>query len=322
MKSCTPAWWKHYHTLDEFLNVKPPEFLIEGFLQVQAICGIAAPVGQRKSLIALNVAHALCTGEPLFDHFKVPKKASRVLYVCPEMGLISFADRVKRIGLMPYVGKSFFCRTMSSDGFLPLDKMLPEEIDGAVIVLDTAARFLKGDENSAEHTRLFAEQVFQLIKGHALAVIILHHSQKSSAKAEELTLENSMRGSGELGAFLTSCWATRQDNDPDLDYYGPSLLKNVKQRDFTAKSFKVTSDPDCRLHFVPESEGAKMSHKPAADKDGREAEALQVIRDNPGLTQAKLVTKLKALGIKRGRSWVGNKKGELGLSAISVQINP
>lgn len=48
-----------------------------------------------------------------------------------------------------------------------------------------------------------------------------------------------------------------------------------------------------------------------ADSDGREAEAMQVIRDNPALPLRKVVEILKAMGIKRGKDWVGHKRFKL-----------
>jgi len=45
--------------------------------------------------------------------------------------------------------------------------------------------------------------------------------------------------------------------------------------------------------------------------DGREEEALQVIRDNPTLSHKKIVLKLAERGIERSPSWVGNKKFDL-----------
>jgi hypothetical protein len=87
-------WRSLFHTKDEVLNCPPPTFLIENFLACQAICAVAAPVGQRKSLIALNMARSLCTGAPLFGFLPVLTRPSRVLYLCPEMGLISLSERV------------------------------------------------------------------------------------------------------------------------------------------------------------------------------------------------------------------------------------
>ena len=47
-------------------NAPKPTFLIDGFLQKDVITAIAAPVGQRKTIVACNAVHAVLTGEPLF----------------------------------------------------------------------------------------------------------------------------------------------------------------------------------------------------------------------------------------------------------------
>jgi hypothetical protein len=59
-------WLTRYMTEEAYQNVKPPESLIEGFLVKKSIAILTGPVAQRKSIIALDIAHALCTGEPLF----------------------------------------------------------------------------------------------------------------------------------------------------------------------------------------------------------------------------------------------------------------
>src|SRR5271166_1749657 len=102
-----------FHTREEAMNAPPISFLIEGFLQREAVTAIAGPVRERKSLVALNVAHALVTGEKLFDHFEVVKRPKQVLYLCPEVSLGPFTDRVKKIGLLDYVERGFFYRTLS-----------------------------------------------------------------------------------------------------------------------------------------------------------------------------------------------------------------
>lgn len=307
-------WRAHYHTFEEMESAPPTSFLINGFLPLDAITALAAPVGQRKSLAAANVAHALCTKEPLFDHFAVTQQPTRVLYLCPEMGLRSFTDRIRKLGLMPYVGKTLFCRTMSAEGTLSLDELTAEELAGAVVIIDTAVRYLKGDENSSEHMRQFAESIFRLMRDGAVSVLILHHSAKGTKESSELTLENAMRGSGELGAFVSSCWATRLQN-PDEPYQSPSYFTNVKQRDFESQPFEITSGPDCRLHIVePPNANVRLSSKGVGapgNPDGREEEAMQVIRDNPTLSQQKIAVKLGEVGIKRSKTWVGNKRYEL-----------
>ena len=307
-------WREHYHTFEEMENAPPAAFLIDGFLQQDAITALAAPVGQRKSLIALNVAHALSTKQPLFDFFNVAKEPTRTLYLCPEMGISSFTKRLKAIGLMPYVGKTLFCRTMSAEGTLELAELTKEELSGAAVIIDTCVRYLKGDENSSEHMRAFAEGIFRLVREGATSVLLLHHSGKGTKDSNELSLENAMRGSGELGAFVSSCWATRLQ-DPASPYKSASYLTNVKQRDFESVPFEVTSGEDCRLHIVGKpGEHVKLSVKAVGapgNADGNEEAALQVIRDNPTMTIRDLVLKLKEAGIKRSKSWVGDKRYEL-----------
>ena len=307
-------WRTHYHTLDEMGNAPPPTFLIDDFLIRDSITALAAPVGQRKSLVALNVAHALCTNAPLFDHFKVVSQPTRVLYLCPEMGLRSFTYRVRKIGLLPYVGKTLFCRTMSAPGFLELSEFTTEELAGAVVILDTAVRYLKGDENSSEDMRVFAENVFRLMRDGAAAVLVLHHSAKGTKESSELTLENAMRGSGELGAFVSSCWATRLQN-PAEPYQSASYLTNVKQREFQSKAFEVTSGEDCRLHIVgdPATRVATLTpHRGnKGNRDGMDDAAEAVIRAHVKMPIRKLQEHLATLGIERGTTWVAKTRARI-----------
>jgi hypothetical protein len=132
-------------------------------------------------------------------------------------------------------------------------------------------------------------------------------------KASELTLGNSMRGTGELSAFLSVALALRTQDMSD-EYQSASLIRFVKQRDFEPRppSFEVTTDREsCRMTFVDGSNGASVTKKTTANADGRDQEAFQLIQDNPKLSLNKIVAKLREIGIERGRTWVGNKRFEL-----------
>jgi hypothetical protein len=227
-----------FHTKDEALNAPPVRFLIKDFLQRDGVTALAAPVRERKSLIALNMVHALCTGEKLFDYFEVTMLPEYIMYLCPEVSLGPFTDRLKKIGLMDYVGERLFYRTMSADGHLKLsDPEIQDYLPGSVVFLDTAIRFLEGDENSSTDVRAFADEIFSLLRNGAWAVILVHHSPKDSG--DSMTLENAMRGSGDFGAFLTACWGTKLQ-DPADPYKSTSFLSNLKQRDFESRDFEVT----------------------------------------------------------------------------------
>jgi len=297
-------WRERYLTFEQVRDAKPVEFLIEGFLALDSITAIAAPVGQRKSLIALNVAHALCTGEPLFDYFKVTKRPSRVIYLCPEMGISSFSTRLKNIGLATHVGQTLFCQTMDEDSIKLKD--LDEELPGAVVIVDTLTRFVDGDQNSSEDMSRFAKVVFGL-KRCGATVLLLHHSIKGTANAP-LTLDSAMRGSTELAAFVTCCWATRLQ-DPDEPYKSPSLLVNVKQRDFESKPFEATSDKTCRMRIVGEP-GQIVELKSKADADAKAA-LTTILKEHPTMGINKLRDALKDAGHCKGQKWVTKARAAL-----------
>jgi hypothetical protein len=290
-------WRERYLPFERVRDAKPVEFLIEGFLALDSITALAAPVGQRKSLIALNVAHGLCTGEPLFDYFKVAKRPSRVVYLCPEMGLSSFSTRLKQIGLDSRIGQILFCQTMDDDSIKLTD--LDEELPGAVVIVDTLTRFVDGDQNSSEDMSRFAKVVFAL-KRRGATILLLHHSIKGTANAP-LTLDSAMRGSTELAAFVTCCWATRLQ-DPSDPYNSPSLLVNVKQRDFESKPFEATCDKTCRMRIVGEP-GQIVETQTKAEEDAKSALAT-ILKESPKMGINKLQAALREAGHKKGAKWV------------------
>jgi hypothetical protein len=317
-----PADWRGlFHSREDILNCPPPSFLIENFLAKQAICAIAAPVAQRKSLIALNMAHSLCTGAPLFGSLPVLNKPARVLYLCPEMGLVSLSARIRNIGLADALSEHLFVRSMNL-GSLDLRDIPDEALFGSVLIVDTAIRFMRGDENSAADTRGFSDTLFntQMRQGPNGAVVVLYHSPKATKDASELTLENCMRGSGELGAAITDAHGTRLQ-DPSDPYNSASFIRHIKARDYQGlEDFEVkgdlgtgllvrVGDADVRAVLNTQTRG------PKANADGREEEAIAVIKANMDKSAPALVDMLADLDIRRGESWVKSAKRKLAKGA-------
>jgi hypothetical protein len=310
-KFVAPADWRGlFHSKDEVLNCQPPTFLIENFLACQAICAIAAPVGQRKSIIALNVARSLCTGEPLFGFLPVVTRPSRVLYLCPEMGLISLSDRVRNIGVGECLGDTLFLRSMNLGGLDLLD--LPDvALQESVLIIDTAIRFMQGDENSAKDMKLFSDVLFNIQRrqGPKGAVIILYHSPKTTRDTFELTLENCLRGSGELGAAVTDAHGTRMQNPGDR-WNSKKFISHVKCRDYEGvEDFEVSCDRATAVLTKTGEAGVKavLSAKkrgPKSNADGIDDAARAFIKARANLTVSALLSGLSDLGIERGRTWV------------------
>jgi archaellum biogenesis ATPase FlaH len=288
-------WRTRYMTEEQYLNVKPPEFLIDGFLVKGSIAMLGGPVAQRKSIIALNIAHALCTGEPLFAYFDVTEKPARTVYLCPEMGAASFVKRIKQIGLGACVGKTLFIQTMNEHS-TALDE-LDGELSGAVVIVDTITRFLEGDESKSDDMRKFAQKVFRLVNAGA-TVVLLHHSKKGSTG----TLDDGLRGSSELAAFVDSCWITELE-DTKRPYDSLSKMRNVKQRDFESDPFQLKPKPGeyyLTMAEEPAPEAVVASKKEAAAREALTA----ILHEHPQMGINKLREVLRAKGHGKGNKWV------------------
>ncbi|WP_221312882.1 bifunctional DNA primase/polymerase [Granulicella aggregans] len=300
-------WRTRYATSEQFRDVLPPSFLIRDFLEDGSITAIGAPVAQRKSIVVANVIHALLTGEPLFGHFEVLKRPARILYLCPEMGLVDIASRFKKLGLDSYVGESLFIRTMD-DPKLSLTE-LDEELPGALLILDTITRFVEGNQNDAGDMAKFADLNYA-IKRRGATLLLLHHAIKGTGGS--MTLDNALRGSTELAAFVTCVWST-QLQDIDAPHTTPSNLKCVKQRGFASEPFQVSCDESFRMTMLG-TMGAIKTQKQVSS----EAALAEILKHSPDMGLLKLRDALKAAGHKRGVKWIAAAKVAAGGTGVTL----
>ena len=102
-----------------------------------------------------------------------------------------------------------------------------------VIILDTASRFIHGnDENSAAENRLLVNDILALRAAGAVLVIILHHAKKSTTENREtMTLENMLRGTSDFGAMCDQAYGIRLDVHLYNRGAGPMELELVNLKD-------------------------------------------------------------------------------------------
>jgi DnaB-like helicase N terminal domain/AAA domain len=313
-------WRSLFHNYDEVINAPTATFAIDGFLQEDGITLIGGLAGHGKTLCMLAMVRALLEGGKLFHHFAVAKKAERVIYLIPEAGLGPFASRLRTFHLEQYVREEkLFCRTLSAQGQLSLsDPRILEAAKGADVFLDTAIRFMTGDENSAAEQRAFADSLFALQRAGARTITGAHHSPKSFGKDSYMTLENVLRGSGDIGAMLATCWGLSQiDADATRIF-----VQNVKARDFLpCQPFIIQGRPSIdqtgyfELTSPPGFAGNLSDNKPqagrpqVADKDAKIAEARKMHDEGKGYREI-----ATALGVS-----VGTVSGWLSKRSKSVQ---
>jgi len=276
LESLTPAvestaWREMFHSYEDFESAPPLNFAIDGFLQNDGATMIGGLSGHGKTLVNLSIAKALLAGKgaKLWDLFAVTESAVRVVYLIPECSLTPFKHRLRLFGLYDYLRPEdgrLLVRTLSK-GVTPClsDPHILFAAKGAHVILDTAVRFGDGDENSAgDNQRGLAKDIFALLGAGARSVIGAHHSPKPFAKESVMTLEGVLRGSGDVGAMLTTCWGIKQlDADQNIIH-----VQNVKPRDFQpCGPFQIVGRPfinetgDFRLHKRPGECGSLMEEQ-------------------------------------------------------------
>jgi DnaB-like helicase N terminal domain/AAA domain len=329
------AWRDMFHSYAEFEESAQLSFAIGGFLQNAGATMIGGLSGHGKTLILCSITKALLAGRGtrLWDVFPVEENAVRVVYLIPECSLAPFKHRLKLFRIYDALAPNddrLLVRTLSK-GPTPClsDPRILYGAKGAHVILDTAARFGEGDENSAsDNSRGLANDIFALLASGARSVIAAHHSPKSFSKETMMTLENVLRGSGDVGAMLTTSWGIKQ-LDPASNIIH---IENIKPRDFQpCAPFQIIGRPyideegDFRILKRPGECGTLSEEQtPERDKGGASIQAretraanMEILRrllcESPNFNSQQISQHFRSIGIKLGDSSIRKYRKELGL---------
>lgn len=153
--------------------------------------------------------------------------------------------------------------------------------------------------------------MFALIRAGAKAVVAAHHAPKNFSKEGVMTLENMLRGTGDIGAMVATAWGIKQ-----LDA-GKNVIhiENLKARDFEpCGPFQIIGRPyineegDFRIHKKPGECGSLVEEEKNHNKGGASPEARRAkaekkrllagfLKDDPNAANAKLVKLFKKTGL-------------------------
>jgi len=235
-------WRAQFRSVGE-MDDGPIVEVIHGVLQ-EGICFLGASPSDGKTLVSLSMAKAISTGQPLFglSQFSVPEPRC-VIYLIPESRDRAFRKRCEAFRI-PDDKTKFMARTISSGPTLPLDDLnLLQAVKEtkAVVILDTAVRFMKGaDENSAAQNRLLVNDVITLLANGAVCVVLAHHATKASPN-EPMTQENMLRGTSDFAAMCDQIYGIRKDRNLYDNGEGPMELDlvNLKDREQIGELTKI-----------------------------------------------------------------------------------
>jgi hypothetical protein len=196
-------------------------------------------------------------------------------------------------------------------------------------MLDTAVRFMQGEENSAgDNARGLASDMFALLSAGARLLFAAAHSPKAFETQNYMSLENMVRGSGDIGAAFATVWGVRQLAG-DIAH-----IQNIKPRDFEpcgpfqiaarphlnqSNNFGICKRPgECEL-LAEEMPDTKK--KSGASPDTRETKALKMAllrrlyAEDPGRTWEEIVSIFKAEGLEIARGTIRKYKSVMSKSA-------
>ena len=217
----------------EIENLPPPEWLIADLVPCGALVVLYGEPGIGKTFLALDWAMSIAAGRPWLGR---TVRQGHVLYLAYE-GSAGFGPRVRAWKVNGSVVGQTFPIHFLTDAPPITHKELPRlaYTIAAVphipllIVVDTFARALDGDENSAKDVGDFIK-IMDGLRQQAITVLLIHHSGKNPEAGE--------RGSTALrGAADTIMSLSRSP-------YFPLMLECRKQKDaqqFAAIGLELTA---------------------------------------------------------------------------------
>src|ERR1035437_428981 len=275
------------YSTQELIGMPAPTWLIDPIIPAGGFVALVGQPGAGKSFIALDMAMSVAAGGFWQGH---PVAQGYVLYVSAEGGT-GVGKRAKawlqtkgltpRDADMAWMVEPVYVRP-GSDGMNTLLTRLEEELVQVptLIVLDTLARCLEGDENQQEDMGRFVAGIDVLRHSYKATVLVVHHTRKDGE------IE---RGSPSFrGAADTMLFAKRPNQT------GPITLSCTKQKD--AEEFKSVS---LRLKLVPEVDSCVVQGPRNDQKTQQSLTLLQLVRAHGPFTFDELVSVADAQGMAR-----------------------
>lgn len=294
-------WQRAFDGTRDEVDWLVPDFIARG--QSYALVSTAKA---GKSLLMLDVAAAIASGRSVLG--QRPQPPVRVLYVDHENSNFDLIERLRDMGYAP--GDLGNLRYLAFPSMPPLDGPaggvdlvdVAEHHDAALVIIDTVARVVAGEENSADTYRALYRHTLAPLKGAGRAVARLDHrghgvkahARGSSAKADDVdavwTLDTAPGGEADQTFVNLGLERQRGNAHPDrillLRQYDPHLRHIVRPK----------SMPDAERRRIGACIDAMIQLRLPVDTGNRRArEALRLAGHTfPNVTIADAVRQRKA----------------------------
>lgn len=230
------------------MTIEPPRWLIKGILEDDSLALIFGASGQGKSYVALDMAVCIATGETY--HSRQTRTQGAVIYVAGE-GYKGISKRLRALEIDRKIDLSQAPLYISKKACALRDPELMQHVRSeianvaatgqriALIVIDTWARNMDGNENDTQETGEAIRALDNLRAAYECTALIIHHSGQAESERG--------RGSSALRAALDVEYKVEIKNDI-------LLLKNTKMKDGEAPGILTFAFESVDLH-TPDEDG-------------------------------------------------------------------
>ena len=212
------------YTLDELLaEVEQSAPLIEGLLWEKDNIMVIGHEKAGKSILGMQIAFALSSGQALFGEFVVAKKC-KVLYVQAEGKLSETKERTVNMMKTEEVDKNFFWLAYepsvaldTEEGFQRFVKKVDEKkVKPDVIILDPLYHSMAGSLIDEKDARAMTSHLRLLSQRYDSTLIVVHHTHKMIRDKEGGAInegDNAIFGSFVWKAFADHILLLRKGKD-------------------------------------------------------------------------------------------------------------
>jgi len=196
-------------------NLPEVEYIVDKLIPQGGITILGGAPGAFKSFLSLHLAMHGSLGRKMFDHLETKK--IKVLYVDEENGERTLKNRltqlVKGYDIKEPLDELFFSSMenfkldMEEDRTFPILKRKILEYNPDLVIIDSAVRFLTGDENSSGDVKKLFDTIKPIVKEKNTTFLVLHHTRKTGTGGQ-----NDLRGSGDFAASAESVLMLRKDD--------------------------------------------------------------------------------------------------------------
>lgn len=211
------------------MPVNPVSWLVQGYIEEDAIAVMYGPPAKGKSFLALDVSCCIATNTPFHGH---EVKHGAVFYIAGE-GHNGLARRLRAWALhneqdMPELlfvsdAPAELSSSASASAVAQAVQQLADTTGETpvLIVIDTLARNFGGDENSAAEMGHFVRNTDALRRRWKATVLIIHHSGKDG--------DRGARGSSALKGAADAEYEVSRSDEDKLIRLTPRKMKDAEE---------------------------------------------------------------------------------------------